>query len=70
MKRTNADYFAEIVLGLITIDDVPEARQRWVQWALDQAFPNGIPDDPLDRVVAIWQRADRSSRRAQQLEQR
>ena len=53
------NYAADILLGEITIEEVPEARQRSVQFMLDRLGPIGPTDTPRAVVVGLMRKIEK-----------
>ena len=52
-------YAARILLGRITIDDVPESRQASVQWLVKRCGPDVETNDPVEVVVGMMAKIER-----------
>lgn len=56
-------YAARLILGQITIDDVPEARQRSVQWLVRRCGPEQPADTAEDVVIRLMEKIERLRKR-------
>lgn len=58
MTPTCRHYAAQILLGQLTIDDVPENRQTSVLWLIRRCGPDTAATDPIEVVVGMMQKIE------------
>lgn len=64
MTDTCRHYAARILLGQITIDDVPEGRQVSVEWLVKRCGPDVAATDPVEVIVGMMAKIERLRRKA------
>jgi len=60
VKRSNAEYAALIMLGELSIEDVPEGRQRSVEWMVARYSPPGPVKTPVELLEHLMSELDRA----------
>lgn len=56
--KTSADYAADVMLGKITLDEVPKSRQRSVEWLMNRIGPDAPIGDPHALLVYFFRQVE------------
>ena len=60
--NTCRHYAARILLGLATIDDVPESQQTSVQWLVRRCGPDCEATEPVEVIEGMMRKIERLRR--------
>ena len=60
MKRSNFQYASLILLGEMTLDDVPEIRRSWVSWFINRVGPAGPTDHPAEVLEHLMKELEKA----------